>query len=191
MKENEIFGTDGQREYQIVNQGETADNYGNADTDGNRKLFGKENPYAEENREADSGKSAESEGKTLCGENPAGYQGKSGVIAAGERTPTFGERTATGGNKAPTGEEKTPTFGERTPTGGENAQGDFTDEQRERLGRLITDVIDRYVEKINRNTPPKVLSGASGAFVPTEPRKPKTIDEANEIAKSFLFSSER
>lgn len=170
MKENEIFGTDGQREYQIVNQGETADNYGNADTDGNRKLFGKENPYAEENREADSGKSAESEGKTLCGENPAGYQGKSGVIAAGERPSTFGERT---------------------PTGGEKAQGDFTDEQRERLGRLITDVIDRYVEKINRNTPPKVLSGASGAFVPTEPRKPKTIDEANEIAKSFLFSSER
>lgn len=170
MKENEIFGTDGQREYQIVNQGETADNYGNADTDGNRKLFGKENPYAEENREADSGKSAESEGKTLCGENPAGYQGKSGVIAAGERPSTFGERTATGGEKA---------------------QGDFTDEQRERLGRLITDVIDRYIEKINRNTPPKVLSGASGAFVPTEPRKPKTIDEANEIAKSFLFSSER
>ncbi len=67
---------------------------------------------------------------------------------------------------------------------------EFSASERERLGKLITDIIDRYVEKAN-NLPPKVLSGASGAFVPAPPKKPKTIDEATEIARGFLFHSER
>lgn len=67
----------------------------------------------------------------------------------------------------------------------------LSSEERQKLGDFISEIIDAYIKKSSENPPPKLLSGASGAFVPMPPQKPKTIDEANRLAVSLLNQAEK
>ena len=60
---------------------------------------------------------------------------------------------------------------------------------RERLGKLIAEIIDSYIEKMATNPPPKTISGNSSPFVPATPRKPRSIEEASLFASQLIRRS--